>query len=139
MIDPLFTTLGNLIAALGNTQSAAALRDHIALVKERLDFVEKRNVKLEKENADLVKRVNELQSQIARYAKTQQYTEHRGALFERTASGAYSKVVRCPECHSVMFSFQNVMEFTCGKPTCGQIANFSGFDLDSVLKELESL
>ncbi|WP_367154674.1 hypothetical protein [Methylomonas sp. HYX-M1] len=124
---------------MGNTQSAAVLRDHIGLIKTRLEQLEQRNKQLEEENADFVKRMHEMQQQIARDAKTSQYTEYRGALFERGASGTYSKTPRCPACHSVMFSFQNVMEFTCGKPTCGQIANFTGFDLESVLKELESL
>jgi len=135
----LFAPLSHLIAGLGNPQSAAVLPDQIALVKEHLALVEKRYVELEEENADLVKRLHELRNQMTSRTNTQLYTEFRGAVFERTRSGAYSKVPRCPKCDSAMFSIEDVMEFTCGKPTCGHSADFTRFELDSVLKELDSL
>jgi len=70
-LDPLFSTLGNLIGALGDVRSATVLREHVVLLKSKFELLSQRIVDLEAENAELIRQKAILDEEFARYRKAE--------------------------------------------------------------------
>jgi hypothetical protein len=94
--------------------------------------LEKKVAQLEAENATLKQRVGQLESGLAAKTMLQEFVEHRGALFKRKPDGGYHLAVYCPRCKQSVGSF-HTLPYEC---SCGWSADFSGSDLQSVMKDL---
>ena len=125
------TTLGGLISALGNVQSVTVLKERLALIQDRLALAEKEGVGLAAENQRLAQELDAAKRQLAAQAKTQQFVEHRGALFRRDAAGGYQAVVYCPDCERSTAAWPAGEPFTCMK--CGWFSAFHEAELPGVL------
>lgn len=127
----LLQELQNLITEHG---SASILRERLSLFVDKVSELEKKNRALQESLSSLHVENAQLRKQLEEKAALEKFTEHRGALFKRKASGGYDNCVFCPSCHMPMFSLEGVTPFHCGK--CGTTLNFCGDDLREVLSEL---
>lgn len=129
----LLLTLGSLISSLGNTQSIGVCKEHVALLQTKISFIKDEVTKLEEENTNLKQRISELHKQAAASAKSEEYSENRGALFKRRPGGGYHNAVYCPRCHLSTFSFPPGAEFNCN---CGWVSSFTEGELASVITSI---
>jgi hypothetical protein len=141
LIKPLLDAVDKLI---NEHASAAVMKDHLGLLRDRLANVEiqigELNAAHEKEirdlKADHAKAIQELKSSYERQKLgTEQYIEHRGALFKRKGDGNFHEAVYCPRCRIATSPFPPFgrSPYTCN---CGWIATFTPYDLKQVMSEL---
>ena len=125
--------IGKVINDVG---TSVVLREHLALIKEKAILLEEKVKHLEKENTELANQINTLNKQILKYAKSEQFVPHRGALFKKKPGGGYIEAAYCPNCEIATGSLDRSMSFDC---KCGWTSKFNSGELDVILKELEAL
>ena len=113
--------------------SSAILKERLGLVQDQFVLHKAEFAKLQQENAALRQRMDDLQRRAASQARTQEFEEHRGALFKRKPGGGYHHAVYCPTCRNSTFVFPRGGPFNC---TCGWCTNFVEADLARILAEL---
>ncbi|MCL2298366.1 MAG: hypothetical protein FWC38_00820 [Proteobacteria bacterium] len=126
---------------LGSIPTNAVLRERIEFIKDQLAAEDKARSeafktieRLLQENDQLRKRCDELEKQVAAHAVTDQYTEHRGALFKKDRSKiGHHIAVYCPKCKSSAAPFPPGEAFSC---ECGWFSAFNEAELEGVLKEI---
>ncbi|MEJ1396383.1 MAG: hypothetical protein RPU52_02480 [Candidatus Sedimenticola sp. (ex Thyasira tokunagai)] len=133
----LISTLGSLVASLGNVQSADVLRERVALISDQLELLKQRVIDLEEENTGFMKENDKLKQEIARQLVSEEYVEHRGALFKRKPSGGYAETPVCPVCRRSMWCFQKSLPYECSDDACRHPADFTGRDLPGILAALD--
>jgi regulator of replication initiation timing len=119
---------------IGELPTNSVLRERAAFLKEQVEAMEKRASELEQENRDLRRKLGELESEQASRLMTKEFVEHRGALFKHKPEGGYHRAVFCPTCKRSTSSLQNMLPYHCAP--CEWSADFTGHDLDQVMKEL---
>jgi uncharacterized protein YlxW (UPF0749 family) len=67
--------------------SADIMRERLLLIREQADALQKKVADLDQENANLKKAVACLERDIASKTASEEFVEHRGALFKRKPSG----------------------------------------------------
>ena len=112
--------------------SASILRERLEFLGEQAQALEKKVAELEAENAKLKKCVSHLESELATKTWTEEFVEHRGALFKRKPGGGYHLAVYCPTCKKSCSS-NHTLPYDC---SCGWSADFAGWQLQSVINEL---
>jgi uncharacterized protein (UPF0335 family) len=119
--------MSNLIASLSGLRAGNVKDAHIGFLKEQLQVVMERVKKLEEENTRLVASQTEDEKELARYRKTAETKQYRGALWVRKSPGVYDDTPLCPRCGNTMYGFGMVSHFPveCGDPKCKHRANFS--------------
>jgi hypothetical protein len=129
---PILAEIERLIVERG---SAAVLRERLALANDRFIQLEAQVAKLEKENGELREQLQQLQQQRPGPAPREQFAEARGALFKRTAGGAYADVPYCPSCHLSTSPWPpRTGEYACSR--CNWMADFTPRDLPAVMATL---
>jgi hypothetical protein len=119
---------------LGEIPTNSALRQRVELLKDQAAALERRVKDLEQDNAQLRSRVKEFEESDADRAVSFDFVEHRGALFKRKPGGGYERAVYCPKCQVSTSSLEKMLPYHCG--ACRWCADFTGRELDEVLKEL---
>jgi hypothetical protein len=104
-----------------------------AVLRLQAQALEKKVIELETENARLVKRVGELERQALSSARSDDFVEHRAALFKRKPGGGYSEQPYCFSCKKPMSSHMGILPYSC---MCGYHADFCGHDLQRVMRDL---
>lgn len=112
----------------------AVLRERINLFKDKLQILEEQKAHLIEELNSLRQSLAEAKKQLAAYAVTEQYLEHRGAAFKRKAGGGFHAAVYCPACHVSTAPFPPGAEYNCSR--CNWHSQFVEADLGKILKEL---
>ena len=92
---------------------------------------------LEDENARLKKRCAELEQELASKTVPAELIQHRGALFKRRPDGGYNDDVLCSSCRHPMVAFGRSHPYACDG--CGITVNFTGPELQKIMKELEAM
>ena len=133
MLD-LFATLGALIASLGNAQSVAAVKERMALIQDQFALARDEAMQLRAENERLAQALDQCKHQLAAQTRTQQFTQHAGALFRRDAAGRYERVVYCPTCRISTAAWPEGEQFHCS--ACGW---FSAFREDAITSVMAGL
>jgi DNA repair exonuclease SbcCD ATPase subunit len=114
--------------------SAAILRERLDLLREQGQAINDKVAALEQENSRLKRELEECQRNLAAATTAKKFVEHRGALFERTPSGAYSLSVRCPTCQRPFGLIDVEVPFYCSR--CQHRTQFNAGDLEKVIEEL---
>ena len=128
----LVSELQNLINEHGGS---SILRERLAFFSDQINALEKENEALKKQIEQQSAEIHQLEQQIENQRMTEEFVEHRGALFKRKRSGGYHRAVYCPSCKLALASFEDPMPFFCDR--CQYATNFSGHDLLLILSEVE--
>lgn len=126
--------LENIQTLINEHGSSAVLRERLLLLREQIEKLTNEITDLNKKLSDSQAEIVKLQKQLSEKTASEEYIEHRGALFKRKPSSGYDNTVYCPLCRVPLASFGNVLPFHCSR--CSIQLNFTGEDLPSVLKEL---
>jgi hypothetical protein len=126
----LFDAFDRLITEHG---SATIMRERLTLIRDQMQALEKKVADLQTENAALVERNGELERQVLASARSEEFVEHRGALFKRRPGGGYSEQPYCFVCRKPMSSHVGIGNYHC---MCGYTADFTGDDLPTVMRGL---
>ena len=124
-----------IVDLVGSVPTNPVLREKASLFAERAERLEERLREVEKENSELRDKITVLSSEIAKFEKLQQFTEHEGALFKKHPEGGYHKAVYCPKCHHSTYPMNRTGNYTCDG--CHWKASFGHRHLDSLLDHLE--
>lgn len=112
----------------------SVLRERAAFAMERASALEKEVSELKQKLATAEKRATDLANQLQAFLGRDEFTERDGALFKRNPKGGYHNAVFCLVCKLPMSSLMDATPFRCGK--CKTGPNFTGADLDRILREL---
>ena len=122
---------------LAGLQANPVLRAHVAFLQERLETARLDYEDLEQENANLKTHVSDLWSQLQPHLASEQFVEHRGALFKRLSGGGYHQTVYCPLCKSPAGHSPGMSTpFLCKRFECDWFSDFAAADLPQILDEL---
>lgn len=116
---------------------SSILRERLLLFKDQIADLEKERSDLKKALSNASETIAQLTRQLEAKTITEQFVEHRGALFKRKLSGGYDPSVYCPSCKSPLGCMDKSMPFYCGR--CDIMLNFHGHELPSILEELKNL
>ncbi len=128
----LFEALDRLITEHG---SSTILRDHLAFIREQAKSLEEEKKELKRRVSELEDLTRKLTSELKAKAGSEDFVEHRGALFKRKPSGGYHHAVYCPRCRQAMGSIHSQIPYACVQ-ACGTISTIRSYELDSILAEL---
>ena len=117
--------------------SSSILKERLLLFRDQMEHLQRKHDGLHEENERLKKTVADLTTELQRKSVPNQFDEHRGVLFKRSADGKVQPDVYCPDCRCVMTSLQGLMPFRCSK--CKFTAAFDGRELRSVIDSLTNL
>ena len=116
--------------------SSTILKERLAAIKDELSKVIAERDDYKNQLSELKAEVYDLRKKVEHQSRKDEFTEHRGALFKKKASGSYQDAVYCPICHGAMSSLEKVLPYNCSRD--GQTVDFKGTDLPKILRELES-
>ncbi len=114
--------------------SLPVLRERILLLKEKVEMLEKEVKQLKKEKILREKENADLKNQVLGYSESEEFVEHRGALFKKKPGGGYHLAVYCPNCHKSTSNFERNIVFRCS--SCDWCSSFKGDDFKKVFMEL---
>lgn len=134
LMSGIFSAITRVTSTISGIESAEVLRERLAFVLDQMREIEKVAIESEEKISEQEKRIHELERELARYRASEQYVEHRGALFKRKPGGGYADIVYCPKCQSSLGSLDPQMAFRC-RP-CEWRTSFLSGELGSVLREL---
>lgn len=125
--------LKDLLDAVGTAATNSVLKERINLFVEEAQRMEKENERLQKRTSELEEQLRAALQKLAASRQADEFVEHRGALFKRTGNG-YVKAVYCPVCKVSTGSLEGEVPFYCHR--CDWMADFTGYELDSVMAGL---
>jgi hypothetical protein len=125
--------MSRILELLSDIPTNAVLRERLALIREQAEIQERKLGEARNENAKLKERVATLEKTLSAQTAREEFVEHRGALFKRKAEGGYHRAVFCPKCHGPMASPMRSAPYFC---QCGTFVDFTGRQLESVMREL---
>lgn len=115
---------------------ASALNERLLLLSDKFEKLSEENVKLKEENARLTEERRDMARRLENYAKRDDFTEYRGALFKRDGSGGYRDGLYCPKCRMPMTAF-GPFPYRCDD--CGRDADFGKSEFTDVVNALNAL
>jgi len=107
--------LENIQILINEHGSSAVLRERLLLLREQIEKLTNEITDLNKKLSDSQAEIVKLQKQLSEKTASEEYVEHKGALFKRKSSGGYDSTVYCPLCRVPLASFQNVLPYHCSR------------------------